>query len=116
MSAIEASTLATGSPVLAEPATPRRPRERPSIWRWAVLLVAAVFFATPMVASLEFSLRGDHGTYSFASYRHIVSEPGFGSSFSLSLELALLTVLITLALLIPTAVHVELRVPQLRHP
>ena len=113
MSALEATALDTAAVVDPGPAPRVRTRRRPG-WRWLVLLAAAVFFGTPMVASLEFSLRAGHGSYSLASYRHIVSEPGFGSSFSLSLELALLTVGITLALLVPTAVHVELRAPQLR--
>lgn len=106
--------LAGGPPATRASVSPARQRRRPAWWRWALLVVAAVFFAAPMVASLEFSLRAGHGSYSFSSYEHIVSEPGFGSSFALSLKLALLTVLITLALLIPTAVHVELRAPHLR--
>lgn len=113
MSAVEAATVAARTPVLQGP-LPTGRRRRPPVWRWVVLVVAAVFFAAPMVAALEFSLRGGHGSYTFKSYEHIVSEPGFGSSFSLSLELALLTVAITLALLVPTAVHVELRAPHLR--
>lgn len=114
MSAVEAAVDEIVRVTVPEPAPRGTPRRRAPGWRWVVLLVAAVFFATPVLASLEFSLRAGHGRYSFSSYAHIVSAPGFGSSFGLSLKLALLTVLITLALLVPTAVHVELRLPHLR--
>lgn len=114
MSTVEAAVGEIAQVAVPEPAPSGERRRRVPGWRWLVLLVAAVFFATPVLAALEFSLRAGHGHYSFSSYAHIVSAPGFGSSFGLSLKLALLTVLITLALLVPTAVHVELRLPHLR--
>jgi putative spermidine/putrescine transport system permease protein len=87
---------------------------RSGAWRWVVLLAAAAFFVLPIVASLEFSLRGTHGSYDLSSYRQIPSMPGFGSSLWLSVKLALMTVGITLALLVPTMTLVHLRFPWLR--
>jgi putative spermidine/putrescine transport system permease protein len=113
------------APLGAAGAQARRPRRvrpgagvwavvRSGAWRWVIFLLAAVFFLMPMIASLEFSLRGAHGGYDVSSYRQIPKMPGFGSSLWLSIKLALMTVGITLALLVPTMTLVHLRFPWLR--
>ena len=76
------------------------------VWRWAILLVAAVYFVLPLVAALRFA-----GIKAFGS---VVSQSGFTDALWLSVRLALLTTLITLALMLPTAVYVHLRLPALR--
>ena len=44
----------------------------------------------------------------------MISEAGFGDSLWLSVRLAIVTTVITLALMVPTAVYVHLRLPRLR--
>ena len=44
----------------------------------------------------------------------MVSEPGFTSSLALSVRLAVITTLVTIVLMLPTAVYVHLRLPGLR--
>jgi putative spermidine/putrescine transport system permease protein len=87
---------------------------RAGAWRWAIFLLAAIFFLLPLAASFEFSLRDPHGGYSLASYRQFAKMPGFGSALWLSVKLALMAVGITLALLVPTVTLVHLRLPRLR--
>jgi putative spermidine/putrescine transport system permease protein len=87
---------------------------RVNAWRWAVFLVAGVFFLLPLAASFEFSLHDPHGGYSFASYRQFAKMPGFGSALWLSAKLALMAVGIMLVLLVPTMTLVHLRFPWLR--
>lgn len=87
---------------------------RSGLWRWAVLALAAVYFLVPMVASLEFSLRGKGGHYSLASYTGIFSQPGFGAALWTSVKLGVMAVLLMLVLLVPTLTLVHLRFPRLR--
>src|ERR1700750_2617514 len=90
-------------------APPRRPRvvvKGATIWRWVVLLVAVVYFLLPLWAALRFA-----GISAFGS---VISEPGFTTSLALSVRLAVITTLITIALMLPTTVYVHLRLPKLR--
>jgi putative spermidine/putrescine transport system permease protein len=84
----------------------RRSPERPALWRWVVLIIAAVFFLLPLIVAFRFA-----GIKSFGS---VLTQPGFASSLGLSLRLALITTVITIVLMLPTAVYVHLRLPGLR--
>jgi putative spermidine/putrescine transport system permease protein len=75
-------------------------------WRWVILLVTAVYFLLPLWAALRFA-----GVTAFGS---VIGESGFTSSLALSVRLAVITTLITIALMLPTAVYVHLRLPKLR--
>ena len=77
-----------------------------TVWRWVVLLVTAVYFLLPLWAALRFA-----GVTAFGS---VIGESGFTSSLALSVRLAVITTLITIALMLPTAVYVHLRLPKLR--
>jgi putative spermidine/putrescine transport system permease protein len=84
------------------------PRGRPPglILRWVVLLIAAVFFLLPLIVAFRFA-----GIKAFGS---VISEPGFTSSLGLSVRLAAVTTVITIVLMLPTAVYVHLRLPGIR--
>ena len=75
-------------------------------WRWVVLLVTAAYFLIPLWAALRFA-----GISAFGS---VVGESGFSSSLALSVRLAVITTLVTIVLMLPTAVYVHLRLPKLR--
>jgi putative spermidine/putrescine transport system permease protein len=90
-------------------APPRRPRvafQGATTWRWTILIVAAVYFLLPLWAALRFAGVGAFGS--------VISEPGFTSSLALSVRLAVITTLVTIALMLPTTVYVHLRLPKLR--
>jgi putative spermidine/putrescine transport system permease protein len=102
------------------PVTPRsrarattRTRTQGGASRWIVLGVAAVYFLIPLWAALHFAL-DTRGHWSFAVVKAIPNQEGFGAAFGLSFRLALTTTVITLVLMIPTAVYVHLRLPRLR--
>jgi putative spermidine/putrescine transport system permease protein len=88
-------------------------RRRPSTARWLVLLGFGVFFLLPLFAMLEFSTRGA-GSRSFAAWRAIVQDPDLVQAITISLELAALTVVGMLLLVVPVATWVRLRLPHLR--
>jgi putative spermidine/putrescine transport system permease protein len=89
------------------PATRPAARRRSfPVWRWAILLIAGVFFVIPLYAGLRFA-----GLKAFAN---VFTYPGFGSAVGLSLRLAVITTILTLVLMVPTTVYVHLRLPQIR--
>jgi putative spermidine/putrescine transport system permease protein len=108
---------------VAEGAIPTTPRSRPraatrsrsrgGFSRWIVLGVAAVYFLIPIYAALHFAL-DTNGHWSLAVVKDIPNQEGFGAAFGLSMRLALVTTVITLLLMVPTAVYVHLRLPRLR--
>ena len=83
-------------------------------WRWVILLVTAVFVLVPLYAGVRYAAEATGGGWTFRYFSTIPSQQGFAAAFGLSLRLALVTTVITLGLLVPTAVYVHLRVPQLR--
>jgi putative spermidine/putrescine transport system permease protein len=95
---------------------PRRSRwTRPRApWRYVVLTLAAAYFLIPLYAAFRFALRGPNNTLTIQAFRTIPHQLGFTQAFSLSLKLAVVTTVITLLLMVPTAVHVHLNVPQLK--
>jgi putative spermidine/putrescine transport system permease protein len=65
----------------------------------------------PLLALLRFSLEGSKlGTWSVSAWKQIVSYPGLASAVGLTLELAVITSLVMLALLLPTMIWIKLRV------
>jgi putative spermidine/putrescine transport system permease protein len=83
-----------------------RRREPLPIWRWVILLLAGLYFLVPLIVALRFA-----GVKSFGS---VLSESGFTSSLGLSVRLAVVTTIITVALMLPTTVYVHLRLPKVR--
>jgi putative spermidine/putrescine transport system permease protein len=103
MAAVTATQTAPG-PVPAAQA--RAQRRSVPVWRWIILLVAAVYFLLPLYAAIRFA-----GLHAFGS---VFTQSGFGSAIFLSLRLAVVTWAITMALMIPTTVYIHLRLPHLR--
>jgi putative spermidine/putrescine transport system permease protein len=89
-------------------------RRRPAVWRWIVLAVAAIYFLVPLYSAIKFTLGTQTGGTSFKAYTGITHQPGFTEALGLTLRLAVVTVVITLALLVPTVVFLHLRLPKLR--
>ena len=85
-----------------------------NLWSWIILGIGLIYFFLPLLATFEFSLRAIKGRYSFEAYRIAFSDPAFFRSFGLSMLWAILTIIITLLLVLPTAYWVHLRLPRLR--
>ncbi len=90
------------------------------VFRWVVLLLAAVYFLIPLGAMFEFTTRGAHGERTLEYWRSIVDYPemvGFPlnnpTGIISSLELALITSIVMLVLLVPTMVWVRLKLKRL---
>jgi putative spermidine/putrescine transport system permease protein len=92
----------------------RRGSRRQFSARVAILVIVLGYLILPLFAMLEFSTRGDFGTRTLDSYAAIFDSPDLIDSILTSLEIALLTVLGMLILLVPTMVWTIVRVPRMR--
>jgi len=89
-----------------------RRRRRLNLFRYVVFALFAVFFFVPLFAMVRFSILGTRpGTYSLKAWQQIPSYPGLLSAIEITLELAIITCGVVLALLVPTMIWVRLRVP-----
>lgn len=79
-------------------------------WLW--LCLGLVYFFLPLLATFLFSLRGKKGVLGFTAYQHVFADPQFLKTFGFSLEMAALTVVVGLALIVPTAIWIQLKVPK----
>ena len=114
-----AAITSVGEAPLAVPA--RRPRgmqagrrRRLNAFRYVVFTFFALFFLLPLLAMLRFSFEGSKlGTWSGSAWSQIVSyagPPPLLSAVEITLELGVLTSVVTLALLVPTMIWIRLRV------
>ena len=100
---------APAPPTASRPGRTRRAasqRDGFTPWRWLILILAGVYFLIPLYAAVRFA--------GWGSFRSVIHQSGFASSLGLSVRLAAITTVITLTLMLPTAVYVHLRLPRLR--
>jgi putative spermidine/putrescine transport system permease protein len=76
-----------------------------------VFIVAALYFILPLYATTAFSLRLKDGK----AYSNVLfHDPGFASGLIYSFVIGLVTIAISIAIIVPTAYWVRLRLPRLR--
>jgi ABC-type spermidine/putrescine transport system permease subunit II len=98
------------------PDLPVRPGRRGGgAWRYVVLLVLGLYFLVPIAASVWFTVRDrGQGGITGRHYAAIPGAEGFAETFTRSVVIAGLTVVLVLLLMVPTVVLVNLRLPRLR--
>lgn len=84
------------------------------LWSWAAIIAGALYFLLPLIGTIEFSLRMRRGEYSLDAYRSVLADPGFRATFCYSIVMALLTIVLGVLIVVPTAYWVRLRLPRLR--
>lgn len=88
---------------------------RQQLWvRITILVIIFGYLILPLFAMLEFSTRGDYGSRTLDSYAAIFKNQDLVDAVATSLEIAVLTVVGMLALLVPTMVWTVVRVPRMR--
>jgi len=78
-----------------------------------IAIACLLFFAIPLICLAAFSVTSGDGL-TIAAYSGIFSNPQFWSSTGLSLLLAALTTVLSLALMVPTVLWIHLRAPRYR--
>ena len=81
---------------------------------WIAVVIGGLYFLLPLLATFEFSLKMLREGYSFAAYQAVLQDPGFQQSFAYSVLMALLTIVIGILLVAPTAFWIQLKLPRLR--
>lgn len=84
-------------------------------FRWIAMTILGFYVLVPVAASIQFTLEdGYRGKLSLSAYSQAIHEPGLGASLLTSTKVALGAMAITLVLLVPTVIFVNLRYPKIR--
>ncbi len=88
-----------------------KPQNIPAIF-WALL--GMLYFFVPLYGTLDFSLRMKRGEISLLAYQIVLSDPKFLESFRYSATMGVITVILSVALFLPTIYWMHLKIPQMR--
>ncbi len=84
-------------------------------WRragsWVVFVFGLMYFFIPLLATLLFSLKAKPFG---AAYTNSLKDPQFATSLGYSFIIGILTIVVSIGLIVPTAYWVRLRIPRLR--
>ena len=125
-----AGTTAIAEALTTPPVQGRRPSQlRGSIGRWIILAVAGIYFIGPLLVAFLFTIQNHNtdvkthkrigGAISFKAYSSIFAkaetgQEGFGTAFKMSIILSVFTIILTLAVLLPTMLLIHLRLQKVR--
>lgn len=84
------------------------------VWAWGAIFLGGLYFLLPLIGTVEFSLRMRRGEYSLDAYASVLADPAFRQTFGYSVVMAVLTILLGVLIVVPTAYWVRLRLPRLR--
>jgi putative spermidine/putrescine transport system permease protein len=80
------------------------------VW-WLVFIAGVLYFFVPLYATLAFSLREQPA---FSAYGNVLGDSGFVDSLIYSAGIGVTTIIVSIAIIVPTAYWVRLRLPRLR--
>jgi putative spermidine/putrescine transport system permease protein len=83
-------------------------------WSWFWFILGVLYYVLPLYATLVFSLEMQRDTLSFKAYESAFADPEFWKSFLYSIGLAIMTIIVSIALVVPTAYWIRLRLPEAR--
>jgi putative spermidine/putrescine transport system permease protein len=83
-------------------------------WSWVWLIIGVVYFVMPLYGLFDFSLRMQRGVIGFKAYESAFADINFWKSFGYSMFLAVMTIIASILLIVPTAYWVRLRLPEAR--
>lgn len=83
-------------------------------WSWFWYVLGALYFILPLYATLRFSLRMERDVIGFKAYVRAFEDPEFLQTFLFSNVLALATIIASIAVIVPTAYWIRLRLPEAR--
>jgi len=102
---------------LAKPAAGSKAKDtktsRP-LWSWVWFILGALYFVLPLLATLEFSLSMERDVIGFKAYEMAFSDNKFWQTFGYSVFLAVMTIIVSIILIVPTAYWIRLRLPEAR--
>ncbi len=90
----------------------RRWRGMGAPWAWVVFAIGALYFILPLIGTFFHSIRTRPDI--FLAYRQVMADPGFAQGLLYSFTVGVITIVISLSIIVPTAYWVRLKVPRLR--
>jgi putative spermidine/putrescine transport system permease protein len=90
----------------------KRPKINAWAWLWGAL--GLLYFFVPLYGTLDFSLRMIKGRLSLQAYEIVLQDPQFLNSFRYSALMGVITVIVSIAIFLPTIYWVHLRLPEAR--
>jgi putative spermidine/putrescine transport system permease protein len=91
-----------------------RPKERKSRWRfvwWLIFGAGVLYFFLPLLGTFAFSMKS---IPLFSAYTGVLQDPKFYQTLGYSFGVGVITIILSIALLVPTAYWVRLRMPGAR--
>lgn len=89
-------------------------KRRASFWAWLWIGLGALYFILPLYATFDFSLRAQRDVLGFRAYERVLEDPRFLATFSYSAQIAVVTIIASMLLIVPTSYWVHLRFPKMR--
>jgi putative spermidine/putrescine transport system permease protein len=83
-------------------------------WSWFWFILGVLYYVLPLYATLVFSLQMERGVVGFKAYESAFADPEFWKTFTYSIGLAIMTIIVSIALVVPTAYWIRLRLPEAR--
>ena len=94
-------------------AAARRERRGPgNPFAWLILILALMYFLVPLIGTFIHSIRTRPDI--FLAYRQVFADPKFFGGLLYSFTVGVITIMLSLLLIVPTAYWVRLKVPRLR--
>ncbi len=93
---------------------PREKRSLGTLWSWLWFILGVLYFVLPLLATFEFSLSMERGKVGFKAYESAFADPKFWQTFGYSVFLAVMTIIVSIILIVPTAYWIRLRLPEAR--
>jgi putative spermidine/putrescine transport system permease protein len=90
----------------------RRGRGFGSLWAWIIFILGAAYFVLPLVGTFVHSIRTRPDI--FLAYRQVLADQKFAIGLFYSFVVGVITIIVSLLIIVPTAYWVRLRVPRLR--
>jgi putative spermidine/putrescine transport system permease protein len=87
---------------------------RSRLGAWIAFAIGATYFLVPLMGTFEFSLRMRRGEYSFDAYAKVFEDPRFQQTFAYSSIVAVLTIILGVLLVVPTAYWIQLKLRRIR--
>lgn len=84
------------------------------IWSWFWFILGVLYYVLPLFATLVFSLQMERDVISLKAYQSAFADPEFWRTFGYSIFLAIMTIIASIALVVPTAYWIRLKLPEAR--
>lgn len=115
MSSVPSTTAKVGIPDMSVPTTTAAPRRVPSfgkVFSWVIFIIGFLYFFLPLLGTFFHSIKTRPDI--FLAYRQILADPKFYGGLVYSFTIGVITIIVSLAIIVPTAYWVRLKVPRLR--